>query len=101
VAEALELVGLTDRRRSRPRQLSGGEQQRAAIARALVRRPSVILADEPTGALDVDTAGRVLHTLRDACRDTGCALVVVTHDPQVAAMMTRRLRMVDGTLVPA
>lgn len=101
VAEALALVGLTDRQRSRPRQLSGGEQQRVAIARALVRRPSIILADEPTGALDVDTAGQVLEVLRDACRDTGSALVVVTHDAQVAATMTRRLQLVDGRLIPA
>jgi ABC-type lipoprotein export system ATPase subunit len=101
VSEVLDLVGLGDRQRSRPRQLSGGEQQRVAIARALVRRPAVILADEPTGALDVDTAGQVLGVLRDACQESGTALVVVTHDPHVAAMMSRTVQLIDGRLTSA
>jgi ABC-type lipoprotein export system ATPase subunit len=101
VDEALELVGLAGRARSRPRHLSGGEQQRVAIARALVRAPDVILADEPTGALDVDTAGAVLDVLRAACHERRCALVVVTHDPQVASTMSRTVHLVDGALAVA
>lgn len=101
VFEALELVGLADRARSRPRQLSGGEQQRVAIARSLVRRPSVILADEPTGALDVATAATVLEVLRAATSSYGCALLVVTHDPVVAGSMSRTLLLADGRLTAA
>jgi predicted ABC-type transport system involved in lysophospholipase L1 biosynthesis ATPase subunit len=99
VADALSAVGLADRARSRPRQLSGGEQQRVAIARALVRPPALILADEPTGAIDVATAGTVLDVLLAACRDRGCALVVATHDVQVARRCDRQLNLVDGQLV--
>ncbi|NLT53922.1 MAG: ABC transporter ATP-binding protein [Actinomycetales bacterium] len=99
VTEVLDLVQLGDRARSRPRHLSGGEQQRVAIARALVRQPDVLLADEPTGALDVDTAGQVLDALREAARQRRCALVVVTHDPQIAAGMSRVVRLEDGRLV--
>ncbi|WP_425455228.1 ABC transporter ATP-binding protein [Allorhizocola rhizosphaerae] len=98
VESALDSVGLRDRARSKPRQLSGGEQQRVAIARALVRHPAVILADEPTGALDVDTASTVLRTLRTACRERRTTLVVVTHDPQVAQGMDRVVRLMDGRL---
>lgn len=98
VGAALTLVGLGDRRRSRPRHFSGGEQQRVAIAQALVREPAIILADEPTGALDIDTAGDVLETLLTACRTRGCALVVVTHDRQVAKMMSRTVVLADGVL---
>jgi ABC-type lipoprotein export system ATPase subunit len=98
VGEALAAVGLVARARSRPRGLSGGEQQRVAIARALVREPAVLLADEPTGALDVDTAAQVLDVLRQSCRERGCALVVVTHDPQVAGLMSRTVQLVDGVL---
>ncbi|MDG4773991.1 ABC transporter ATP-binding protein [Solwaraspora sp. WMMD792] len=96
---ALDLVGLADRARSKPRHLSGGEQQRVAIARALVRQPSIILADEPTGALDVETAARVLEVLTDAARQRNCALVVVTHDEQVARRMSRTVRLVTGELI--
>ncbi|WP_169925426.1 ABC transporter ATP-binding protein [Sanguibacter antarcticus] len=95
---ALAAVGLTDRARSRPKHLSGGEQQRVAIARALVREPALILADEPTGALDVDTAASVLDVLLKATRERGCALVVVTHDEAVAAQMSRRVVMHEGTI---
>jgi putative ABC transport system ATP-binding protein len=96
---ALELVGLSHRLRAGPRTLSGGEQQRVAVARALVKRPSLILADEPTGALDDGTAGEVLDILRDCVTDTGAALVVVTHDPVVAAECDRLLSLQDGRLV--
>lgn len=97
-AEALSLVGLEERKDSRPQHLSGGEQQRVAIARALIRQPSIILADEPTGALDVETADRVLNVLRDAAHARGCAVVVVTHDPHVARQMSRTVRLVDGEI---
>lgn len=97
-SEALDLVGLAERERSRSRQLSGGEQQRVAIARALVRQPSLVLADEPTGALDVDTGRQVLDVMLRAARDRQAALVVVTHDPQIAAMMSRRVQLLDGVL---
>ena len=93
--DALARVGLADRAHHRPNQLSGGERQRVAIARALVRRPDVIFADEPTGALDTDTGRSVLGLLMDAAgEDTG--LVVVTHDPNVAARFPRRLHIRDG-----
>lgn len=98
VEAALAAVGLADRATSRVQALSGGEQQRVAIARALVREPALILADEPTGALDVDTAGQVLEVLLTACRVRGCALVVVTHDPQVASALSRTVRLADGVL---
>lgn len=101
VRQALSVVGLENRQRSRPRQLSGGEQQRVAIARALVSAPSIILADEPTGALDVSTAETVLEVLFDACRQNGCALVIVTHDKDVAARAQRVLLLANGTLTKA
>lgn len=85
-ADLLEAVGLRDARSKRPRELSGGEQQRVAIARALISTPSLLLADEPTGALDVDTAQMVLELLTTQSREQGVALVVVTHDPNVAAL---------------
>jgi len=98
VLAALEAVGLAGRAKSYPKHLSGGEQQRVAIARALVRRPAVILADEPTGALDVETADRVLSVLLDATREWNSALVVVTHDPQVAARMDRTIHLDQGRI---
>ena len=96
--EALARVGLSERGRSRPATLSGGEQQRVAIARALVKRPALILADEPTGALDRRTAERVMDLLLRAVVDIGAALVVVTHDDEVAARCHRRLELRDGSL---
>ena len=83
-----------------PEKLSGGEQQRVAIARALVRRPRVILADEPTGALDVDTGGEVMSLLDQIASDTGAALIAITHDLAVAARAQRHYRLADGVLVP-
>lgn len=99
VDEALRGVGLLDRSRSRPPQLSGGQKQRIAIARALVRRPSIVLADEPTGALDPGTADALVQTLIDATRQRNAALVVVTHDRDVAARMDRQFVLLDGRLV--
>ncbi|SJM71494.1 ABC transporter ATP-binding protein [Gulosibacter sp. 10] len=94
----LEEVGLGDRADQLPRQLSGGEQQRVAIARALVRRPALILADEPTGALDVGTGQRVMRLLGRMSQETGAALVTITHDLFVAATADRVLLLQDGVL---
>lgn len=94
----LERLGLGDRLGAFPRQLSGGEQQRVAIARALVARPKVILADEPTGALDSSTAATVLRILTDAVATAGCSLVIVTHDSEVAACADERLVLTSGRL---
>lgn len=89
----LGIASLTDRF---PDQLSGGQRQRVAIARALVHRPALILADEPTGALDPVTSSRVVDLLRDAQRDLSATLVVVTHDPEVAARLDRTVRLSAG-----
>jgi putative ABC transport system ATP-binding protein len=95
---ALERVGLADRSEHRPGQLSGGQQQRVAIARALVRRPPLLLADEPTGALDRTTSTTVMDLLAELTRD-GLAVVVVTHDPVVAQRADRCITMSDGQVV--
>lgn len=96
--EALRAVELADRADQLPRQLSGGEQQRVAIARALVRRPALILADEPTGALDVGTGQLVMRLLAQMSTETGSALVTITHDLFVAATAERILLLHDGML---
>ncbi len=96
--EMLERVGLGARLRSTPDQLSGGEQQRVAIARALVRGPRLILADEPTGALDVETGARVMTLLDEVAEATGAALITITHDPNIAAMARRHFRLDEGVL---
>jgi putative ABC transport system ATP-binding protein len=94
----LERVGLGHRIDSTPEQLSGGEQQRVAIARALVRGPRLILADEPTGALDVDTGAAVMKLLDDVAESSGAALITITHDPNVAALARRHYRLDKGVL---
>jgi putative ABC transport system ATP-binding protein len=96
---ALEAVGLSHRCDHRPAQLSGGEQQRVAIARALVTSPRLLLADEPTGNLDTVTGAEVMALLGRLSAERGLALVVITHDPEVAAMTSRQLHMRDGVLV--
>ena len=96
--ELLAAVGLAPRARHLPAELSGGELARVALARALAAEPAVILADEPTGNLDETTAGAVLDALFRVVRDAGAALVLVTHDPEVAARADRVLRLEHGTL---
>ena len=98
VRDSLARVGLAERARNRPSQLSGGEQQRVSIARALVKQPGLLLADEPTGALDPDTADSVMALLLGAAAELGSALIVVTHDDRVAAQCGRRLMLADGEL---
>jgi putative ABC transport system ATP-binding protein len=95
---AIERVGLGHRLRHRPNQLSGGEQQRTAIARALAGRPALVMADEPTGNLDSATGASILELLRELHRE-GTTIVVITHDPEVAAAMERRVEIRDGRII--
>ena len=96
VSELLELVGLSDRAGHRPDALSGGEQQRVAVAIALANRPSVLLADEPTGELDSQSSNELFETLRQANRETGVTIVVLTHDPLVSEQVQRTILIRDG-----
>jgi putative ABC transport system ATP-binding protein len=98
VAEMLDLVGLADQGAHLPDQLSGGQQQRVGIARALVHRPALVLADEPTGSLDSEAAEEVTALLVTSAREQGAAVVLVTHDPAVGAHADRVLRMHSGLL---
>ena len=99
--EMLDGVGLGDRRSSYPRELSGGELQRVAIARALVHAPRLILADEPTGNLDPDTAAQVIALLGRTVKERGAAMLLVTHSPLAAATADRQLMLTPHGLVPA
>ena len=99
-AQMLDRVGLGSRLQDRPRNLSGGEQQRVAIARALVRSPQLILADEPTGALDIATGHHIMDLLTEVAGESGAALVTITHDPKVAALAQEHLLLQDGRLKP-
>ncbi len=97
----IERLGLHGMEKRYPEQLSGGQQQRLAIGRALAPRPPLLLADEPTGNLDETTAGEVLELLLSLVRETQCALLIVTHSPQVAAPLDRCLRLSHGHLLEA
>jgi putative ABC transport system ATP-binding protein len=99
--EMLDAVGLGDRRSSYPRELSGGELQRVAIARALVHAPGLILADEPTGNLDPDTAAQIIALLGRAVKERGAGMLLVTHSPIAAATADRQLMLTPHGLVPA
>ena len=99
LAELVDTVGLGDRLGHRPSELSGGQQQRVAVARALVSRPSVMFADEPTGNLDSTTSGEILALLRDSVDNLGQTTVMVTHDAHAAAIADRVLFLADGDIV--
>src|SRR5690606_22554133 len=96
LAQLLDTVGIADRRNHRPAELSGGQQQRVAIARALISKPAVVFADEPTGNLDSASSTQVLQLLRRSVDELGHTVVVVTHDPRVAAYADRVVLLVDG-----
>jgi putative ABC transport system ATP-binding protein len=97
--ELLSKTGLTQRRQHRPSELSGGEQQRVAISRALVTRPTILFADEPTGNLDSKTGGEILGLLRESVDAYGQTIVMVTHDPRAASIADRILFLADGLIV--
>jgi lipoprotein-releasing system ATP-binding protein len=98
-AEILDRVGLADRVRHKPRELSGGEMQRAAVARALLMKPRVLLADEPTGNLDADTGESIVRLLKELNREDGLTVVMVTHNTDIARGTDRVLKMAHGKLV--
>ncbi len=98
IEHLLEMVGLTDRAHHRPDELSGGEQQRVAIIRALANAPSILLADEPTGDLDTKTASEVMKYLLESSKQENVTVILVTHDPNVARMANRVFRMQDGVI---
>ncbi|HET7759938.1 MAG TPA: ABC transporter ATP-binding protein, partial [Gaiellaceae bacterium] len=97
--ELLKTVGLDDRREHRPAELSGGQQQRVAVARALISKPTVVFADEPTGNLDSKTGGEILELMRQSVEEMGQTTVMVTHDPRAAAIADRILFLADGSIV--
>jgi len=96
VNEALQWVGLTDKINSRPAQLSGGQCQRVAIARAMVKRPSLVLADEPTANLDTENSLHILRAMREINLKTGTSFIFSTHDQKVIDFLTRVIKLVDG-----
>ncbi|MCD8299817.1 MAG: ABC transporter ATP-binding protein [Clostridiales bacterium] len=98
-AETLKKVGLEDRMDNFPAQLSGGEQQRVSIARALAKNPKILLCDEPTGALDYATGRQILKLLQDTCHDEGVTLILITHNSALAPMADRLIRFRSGKVV--
>ena len=96
VDKTLELVGLSNRKDNFPAQLSGGEQQRVSIARAIAKNPKLLLCDEPTGALDYKTGKQILKTLQDTCRNTGTTVIVITHNSALAPMADRVIHINDA-----
>jgi putative ABC transport system ATP-binding protein len=96
--QALASVGLSDKERSMPNQLSGGQQQRVALARALANEPSLVLADEPTGALDTKTSEEVMTIFKRLNREKGITIVLITHEPDIAAYADRIVRFRDGQI---
>lgn len=95
----LEAVGLKSHMYHKPTQMSGGQQQRVGIARALVGRPQILFADEPTGNLDLKTSREVLRLIRQICRETGTTLIMVTHDPEMAQYADRVVKLLDGKIL--
>jgi len=98
IREALDQVGLSNKALARPDELSGGQQQRVAIARALIHRPDLVLADEPTGNLDSQTADSIFALMRDFNRSRGTTFLIVTHDPRMASRCDRIIRIEDGVI---
>jgi putative ABC transport system ATP-binding protein len=99
VDDLMQKIGIADRRKHRPSELSGGQQQRVAIGRALVSRPSIVFADEPTGNLDSKTSGEILDLLNESVHDLSQTIVMVTHDSRAAAIAERVLFLADGKIV--
>jgi putative ABC transport system ATP-binding protein len=99
VDELLHSLGIWDQRDKFPNQVSGGQQQRCSIGRALVKKPQLLLCDEPTGALDYETSKEILALIEQVCRDYRCTTVIVTHNNAIGRMATRRLRLREGELV--
>ena len=99
-SELLDAVGLSDRSDYRPSEMSGGQRQRAAVARALVNKPALVLADEPTGNLDRKSADQVIGLLHRINQSTGTTFIISTHDEQVAARCSRRIGLLDGLVAP-
>ncbi len=99
VMDALEWVGLTDKINSRPAQLSGGQCQRVAIARAMVKKPSLVLADEPTANLDTENSLHILETMKNINSELKTSFIFATHDEKVIKYMRRVIRLIDGEVV--
>ena len=94
----LEIVGLSDRRKHKPRELSGGQQQRVAIARALIGNPEILFADEPTGNLDSKTGAEIMNLLREINQNSGQTIIMVTHSPDAAKSSSRVITVQDGMI---
>ena len=99
VSTALSQVGLTDRAHHKPTELSGGQQQRVGIARALVKNPSILLADEPTGNLDSESGNEIMKIIQNLNRETGLTVIIVTHETSIAKYTDRIISVLDGSIV--